>query len=276
MNKEVKQCLPLKTGIIYGPVHSRRLGESLGINLSPTQRKICSFNCVYCHYGWSSVVTLNSSKYSDEFPEPDDVFKALEGYLKNNPKPDYITFLGNGEPSTHPRFAEIVTGVLEIRNRIVPDVRVTILSNSTTVRLTAHSETRDANIIKALNKLDIRFMKLDCGEEATFKRFNRPAKGISLSGIIESLKKMKMPIIIQTLIADGEGGNYNDESIKGYIEALSAIKPESVQLYSLDRPTPDGSLIGLTKEQLREIADRITAEVGVGVEIFGRRSDRKD
>lgn len=265
MKQEIRQCLPLKQDVIYGPVNSRRLGKSLGLNLSPQHRKICSFNCVYCHYGWSAKVIMNPGRYSDEFPDAEAIPLALEEYLRNNPLPDYITFSGNGEPSMHPRFPEIVDRVLSVRDRLAPEVEVTILSNSSTAG--------DPLILKALRRLDIRFMKLDCGEEHTFKLFNRPAPGITLSGIIRSLISMDMPIIIQTLLADGTGGNYNRESIEGYIKALGEIKPESVQLYSLDRPAPDGSLIGLTRGQLQDAADRITAQTALQVEIFGRRSD---
>ncbi len=268
MEENIRKCLPLKNGVIYGPVHSRRLGESLGINVSPTKRKICSFNCVYCHYGWSNKVTLDTEKYTDEFPNPVDICSGLEEYLKTNPQPDYITFSGNGEPTTHPKFTEIVKGIIEIRDRMVPDVKITVLSNSTTAD--------NAEMLKALEMLDIRFMKLDCGEEKTFKRFNRPAARITLDGIIESLVNMKTPIILQSMIADGEGGNYNTKSIDGYIDAAGKIKPESIQLYSLDRPTPDGTLRGLTQEQLNNLAGRITSETEIPVETFGRRPENRN
>ena len=263
MKENGRQCLPLKTSVIYGPVHSRRLGESLGINLSPTGRKICSFNSVYCHYGWSAVVVHNSSQYENEFADPDEVYRSLEEFLKENQPPDYITFSGNGEPTTHPQFDNIVSEVVKIRDRLVPDIKITILSNSTT--------SGNPRISDALRKLDLRFMKLDCGDERTFLRFNRPAAGITLSGIINDLASMNMPIVVQTLMADGAGGNFNDRNLICYIEAISRIKPESVQLYSLDRPTPDGSLRSLSKEQLGSIAEIIVAETEVEIEIFGRR-----
>ncbi|MCP4631410.1 MAG: radical SAM protein [candidate division Zixibacteria bacterium] len=268
MEENKRKCLPLKNGVIYGPVHSRRLGESLGINVSPTKRKICSFNCVYCHYGWSKKVTLDTEKYADEFPTPEVICSGLEENLKNNLKPDYITFSGNGEPTTHPKFPEIVKGVISLRDELVPDVKVTILSNSTTAN--------NAEILLALEMLDIRFMKLDCGEESTYKRFNRPAANVTLNGIIESLINMQIPIILQSMIADGEGGNYAPKSIDGYIDAVGKIKPESIQLYSLDRPTPDGTLRGLTEEQLNDLAGRITSKTQIPVEIFGRRSENRN
>jgi wyosine [tRNA(Phe)-imidazoG37] synthetase (radical SAM superfamily) len=267
MENKIKKCLPLKTGVIYGPVHSRRLGESLGINVSPTKRKICSFNCVYCHYGWSKKVTLKTGEYKDEFPNPEEVYDGLEEYLKNNPRPDYITFSGNGEPTTHPKFPEIVEEVVKIRDKLVPNIKVTILSNSSTAD--------NQSVLNALEMLDIRFMKLDCGDEATFKRFNRPAAGVSLKRIIDSLINMKMPIILQSLIADGKSGNFNPGSINGYIEAVGKINPDSIQLYSLDRPTPDGSLRGLTKDQLHELAENISQKTKIFVEIFGRRQENK-
>ncbi len=266
MENEVRRCLPLKEGVIYGPVPSRRLGDSLGINLSPTGRKICSFNCVYCHYGWSNIVTMDAKRYEDEFPSIEEVARSLEDYLCNNPQPGFITFSGNGEPSNHPRFNEIVPEVLKIRDKRASGVKVTILSNSTTAGKPA--------VVDALRKLDIRFMKLDCGDEMTFKRFNRPASGVTLDGIIDNLSKMDTPIIFQTMLADGKSGNFNRSSINGFVAAVRKIMPDSIQLYSLDRPTPDGSLRGLTKEQLQELSEGIVLETGVSVEIFGRREDK--
>ena len=256
-------CLPLSTGVIYGPVRSRRLGNSLGINLSPQGRKICSFDCVYCHFGWSDQVSRDTAVLKDEVPDPERVQALLEDYLKKNPSPDYITFSGSGEASLNPWFGEVVESVLALRDRLVPHVKVTILSNSTTAG--------DSVILAALAKLDIRFMKLDCGNEKTFQRFNRPATGMTLAGIMGNLSQMNMPIIIQTMLAGGQSGNFNPGSLDGYVNAVSTIKPRSIHLYSLDRPTPDGSLQGLSGETLREFSQRITRSAGVTVEVFGPR-----
>ena len=154
----MSRVLELQKGIIYGPVSSRRLGRSLGINLSPTARKVCSFNCVYCHYGWTKVLTSDLSAYIDDLPAPKAVEKALEETLRTlDPPPQYITFSGNGEPTLHPDFEEIVDRVRVVRDRTGTQADIAILSNSTGLA--------NQSVLRGLASLDVRIMKLDAGTD---------------------------------------------------------------------------------------------------------------
>ena len=145
--------LKLKTGITYGPVNSRRLGRSLGINLSPNSYKACSFSCVYCHYGWTDYFIGDYSEVQSDIPEPDEVRRELEEVLKKGTEFDYITFSGNGEPTLHPQFDRIVDLVVETRDKYSPEKKVAILSNS--------SMLNKREVLNALGRIDLRIMKLD-------------------------------------------------------------------------------------------------------------------
>ena len=172
--------LNLQNGIVYGPVHSRRLGCSLGINVLPANQKVCSFNCLYCQYGWTDYSMLESVVY----PAPEDIFKAIELTLTRLPRsPDYITLSGNGEPTCHPNFVSIVDGILRLRDRFSPTSQVAILSNSSTVPTLI--------IRESLEKLDVRIMKLDVGALKPFQTYNIPAPDVSLEAIIEGLSLLR-------------------------------------------------------------------------------------
>lgn len=251
--------LELKSGIIYGPVESRRLGRSLGINLSPTSRKVCSFNCVYCHYGWTDFLTVDCSKLQNDLPEPDEVRDALEEALKQGIDLDYITFSGNGEPTLHPQFGEIVDLVVEIRNRHSPGKKIATLSNS--------SMLHKKEVLDALRKIDLSIMKLDCGNPQTFLRLNRPHGSIDYSEIVGNLKNMN-GIVIQAMLVNGKLGNAKDEQVMDWIDRVAEIKPDSIQLYSLENPPAEESLSGVGKEKLELIAKRTQEETGVKVEIY--------
>jgi wyosine [tRNA(Phe)-imidazoG37] synthetase (radical SAM superfamily) len=253
------RVLNLQQGIIYGPVNSRRLGRSLGLNLQPTKYKVCPFNCVYCHYGWTSKHAKDLTPFKEELPTPDQIKEALEGYLEKDKNIDYITFSGNGEPSSHPDFPEIVELVRRVRDRLVGDRKIALLSNSTTLD--------DPKVVSALQKVDVRIMKLDCGTEEIFQRFNRPVAEITLEKIVYGLKGLD-DFVIQTLVAGGENGNFVPESISRWQELIGELKPEYVQLYSLENPPADSSLEEIPKEKLREIAAETEHRTGIEVEVY--------
>jgi wyosine [tRNA(Phe)-imidazoG37] synthetase (radical SAM superfamily) len=253
------RVLNLQQGIIYGPVSSRRLGRSLGLNLQPTKYKVCPFNCVYCHYGWTAKHTKDLTPLEEDLPTPHRIKEALESYLEKDKDIDYITFSGNGEPTSHPKFDEIVELVREVRNRLVPHRRIAVLSNSTMLD--------DPKVVSALQKLDVRIMKLDCGTEEIFQRFNRPVAEITLDKIRSGLKELD-DFVIQTLLAGGENGNLVPESISRWQELIRALKPEYVQLYSLENPPADSSLEEIPKEKLREIAAETESKTGIRVEVY--------
>jgi wyosine [tRNA(Phe)-imidazoG37] synthetase (radical SAM superfamily) len=250
--------LELKKEIIYGPVNSRRLGRSLGINILAGGKKVCTFNCVYCQYGWTKIHTIKPGQ-SLIFPSAEEVKKALEEALRKMASPPaYITFSGNGEPTLHPDFAQIVEEVTAVRDRTAPEAKTAILSNSSLVA--------EKNIREALSRLDTRIMKLDCGSEEVFKRYNKPCRGVGLEAIIEGLSRLN-DVTIQTLVASGQEGNFELQNISSCVERLMKIRPSSVQLYTLDRGYPADDLKPATKEEL----DRIKSEAekaGISIGVF--------
>ena len=250
--------LPLQSGIIYGPVHSRRLGRSLGINVLPAGRKVCNFDCRYCQYGWTDPRVL-AAMGEGGYPAVRDVVDAVEAALEGLPEaPHYITFSGNGEPTLHPRFGEIVDGVNEARNRLAPLARTAILSNS--------SRVMDPGVREALGRLDARIMKLDAGTESGFARYNRPAAGIALEAIVEGLRALA-DIQIQALFTGGPAGNLNDAEIEAWLGRVARIRPRLVQLYTLDREPPDRYLLPATRNQLDGARVRVEA-LGVEAVVF--------
>jgi wyosine [tRNA(Phe)-imidazoG37] synthetase (radical SAM superfamily) len=247
--------LPLQTGIIYGPVSSRRLGRSLGINLSPTGRKICSFNCVYCHYGWTRVLTGDLSGYRDELPGVEEVGAALEQSLSRlEAPPEYITFSGNGEPTLHPDFDRIVDLVIEVRDRSAEGVRTAVLSNST-----AAGEDR---VARALSRIDVRIMKLDAGNDRVLGLINRPASGITVESVVQGLKGLE-GIVLQSVFVDGEVSNCGEKDVEDWLRRVEEIRPAEIQVYSLENAPAMSALRGVPMERLRDIADRAQGLTGI-------------
>ncbi|MBD3218302.1 MAG: radical SAM protein, partial [candidate division Zixibacteria bacterium] len=228
---ENPRVLDLQRGCIYGPVNSRRLGSSLGLNLLPRDYKLCSFNCIYCQYGLNPPQNAELiEEKRDDLPSVSKIRKTLLAALSSvKQRIAYITFSGNGEPTLHPDFPEIVEVVREIRDRYVSRAKLAILSNSTTIN--------NPGIAEALSKLDSPIMKLDAGSEKLFKKINRPAKGFDFNEIVEGLIKFDHPnLIIQALLIGGTDLNASEENIERWASLLKKIKPSQVQIYSLDRP----------------------------------------
>jgi wyosine [tRNA(Phe)-imidazoG37] synthetase (radical SAM superfamily) len=254
------RTLKLQEGIIYGPVRSRRLGASLGINLLPTSYKLCTFNCLYCHYGWTKVHTVNVSLHLVDFPTVEQVKDSLEDWLKENQtRVNYITFSGNGEPCLHPEFDKMVDVALQARNKYAPQAKLAILSNSTCLD--------KGNVLAGLRKLDVKIMKLDCGTEETFRKLNRPCKGIRFEKVVENLKKLD-DIIIQSVFVEGSVSNTEEGEVEKWIERLNYIKPKEVQIYSIDRPPADSGLTLVTKDKLNRIAKKAEGATGILVKVF--------
>ena len=256
--KEGRMLLEPKASIIYGPVNSRRLGRSLGINILPAKKKACPFDCVYCQYGWTDCC---ASKIPSALPLPDRgaVQLALERALEELTEPPaYITFSGNGEPTLHPDFDGMVDGLNAIRSRFAPSAKTAILSNSALVS--------EKGIRRSLAKLDVRIMKLDCGSSPVFQRYNQPCSGIDLEKITRGLSELE-DVTIQALFSSGKTGNLNKENIDAWIGRLKRINPGAVQLYTLDRDFPDKNLEAATKEDLSQIKERVE-KAGFSAEIF--------
>jgi wyosine [tRNA(Phe)-imidazoG37] synthetase (radical SAM superfamily) len=250
-----------KNTITYGPVNSRRLGRSLGVNILPPGQKTCTFNCVYCQYGWTDyekIANINSLTW----PSSEDVGEALkEALLQLDSPPAYITFSGNGEPTLHPSFPEIVTAVNSIRDQRAPCSQTAILSNSSLVS--------DSSIQKALSLLDRRIMKLDCGDRTTYHRYNKPNRGLELEDIADSMEKME-DIVIQALFSAGDAGNLTPANLEAWLVRIKKIRPDHVQIYSLDRDAPAEKLIPASESALLKIKNLVN-EAGIEAEVYTRQ-----
>jgi len=254
--------LELKKGLTYGPVRSRRLGRSLGINLFPGDKKRCPFDCVYCQYGWTPRTAVHLDRDVLHLPTPHEVEAAVSRTLESLTEPPaYLTFSGNGEPTLHPDFPEMVDRLVTLRNRLGGGMRTAVLSNSARVT--------EPDIRGALARLDVRIMKLDCGTEEVFRRYNRPAAGLSLEGVMEGLRSLAAgsPVTIQALFTAGADGNMTSDNVSAWVERLRKIKPAAVQLYSLDRGHPAGDLRSASGAELGRLAEAAGA-AGIPVTVF--------
>lgn len=241
--------------MIFGPIHSRRLGNSLGINLLPTGHKICTFNCIYCECGW----TKDDADAKQSLPTRSEIKQALETKLillqaKSN-FPDSITFAGNGEPTMHPDFPGIVEDTVGLRNQYFPNSEITVLSNSSLID--------KPSVFGALMKVDNNILKLDAGTEETFRLINNPGSAtLTLEKIVGNLRKFRQKVIVQTLFVRGEiNGRRVDNTTESEVDAwlghISNIRPRYVMLYPIDRATPAPGLEVVTKEELYEIAEKL-------------------
>ncbi|HOY31575.1 MAG TPA: radical SAM protein [Bacteroidales bacterium] len=239
--------------VVFGPVKSRRLGISLGMNIVPPHIKFCSFNCIYCECGWTEA----SDTENAEFYSPELIHESLEKRLiqltEENFIPDAITFAGNGEPTIHPQFDSIVDDTIELRDKYFPHARVVVLSNSTLVS--------NDKVLNALMRVH-NIMKLDAGTESTFRLMNKPRIKTSLNEIIDGLKKFNGNLIIQTMFLRGQIGDKNidnttGDELKELLKHIAAINPKEVMIYSIDRLPPMAQLEKIDKEELEKIADKI-------------------
>ena len=244
--------------IIFGPVKSRRLGLSLGINLLPTDSKLCNFDCIYCECGWSNI--KGTKKY---FHPRAEVSKSLEETLirlkTQNIIPDAITFAGNGEPTMHPDFLKIINDTIYIRNKYFPETKIVVLTNAVMLN--------KIEVVEALKKADMRILKLDAGTEDTFQKINQPIARRSLRWIVDHLKYFKNDLIVQTLFVKGNcKGKYvdntTDDEINAWLELIKEINPKQVMIYSIDRTTAERGLEKISFEKLSEIALKVT-EMGI-------------
>jgi wyosine [tRNA(Phe)-imidazoG37] synthetase (radical SAM superfamily) len=236
--------------LIFGPIHSRRLGLSLGVNLLPVDAKICSFNCIYCECGYNT--TMNDSP----IPTRDQVREALETKLKQMKSegqiPDVITYAGNGEPTLHAEFEGIIDDTIALRDIYCPTAKVSVLSNSTRIH--------KPNVFRALNKVDNNILKFDSAIDKTMKIINCPVgKIINVAWLVEQLSRFEGKLIIQTMFLRGEFkgesfDNTTDIEVEAWLKALEVIRPQQIMIYSLDREAPTKTLQKITTEEMKVIA----------------------
>lgn len=241
---------------IFGPIHSRRLGVSLGINLMPGDGKICTFDCIYCECGFNADHRVKTPR-----PTRGEVAQALENKLKemqvNGPKPDVLTFAGNGEPTAHPHFPEIIEDTLMLRDKYFPQAKVSVLSNSTFISRPA--------VFNALLKVDNNILKLDTVSDKYIRMVNRPTGKYDLQSIIERLKAFEGHCIIQTMFMKGsingtDVDNTSDEYVLPWLRVVKEVAPSMVMIYTIDRETPDQDLRKATPEELDRIVALIEKE----------------
>lgn len=248
---------------IFGPIHSRRLGTSLGINLTPNDGKICSFDCLYCEAGYNAQGpgTTGISPREEVRAKLEQKLAAMKA---NGDRLDVITFSGNGEPTLHPDFNGVVDDVIALRDRYYPQVKISVLSNSTMIDRPA--------VVEALKKVDNNILKLDSAIDRTMRLIDRPVNShFNVSDLVERLKQFSGQCIIQTMMLRGEhNGERIDNTTDAEVEALLAayleIRPAEVMLYSLDRATPEENLQKVPKEELETIAERFRAK-GIKVQV---------
>ena len=240
---------------IFGPVHSRRLGISLGINLLPADGKVCSFDCIYCECGFNK-----DHRPTLPLPEREEVACKLESKLQEmqaeGQLPDVLTFAGNGEPTSHPHFAEIIDDTIRLRDQYCPKAKVCVLSNSTFI----HRQ----QVHDALMRVDDNILKLDTIDPLYINKVDRPTGNYDVNAIIERMQAFHGHIIIQTMFMRG---TYNGESVDNtgeafvapWLDIVKAIKPQQVMVYTIDRETPAQGLEKASREQLDAIRDRVIA-----------------
>ena len=251
---------------IIGPIHSRRLGNSLGINLLPLKRKFCTYDCIYCECGWNEETIENKI----ELPSYEDVInqlkKRIDELKAEGTVVDSFTFAGNGEPTLHPDFPKVVDLVVEIRNKYYPNAVITLLTNAT--------QLSRPEIYNALLKLDNPVLKLDAGMAAMRNSINKPtAEKYSFDELVNNLILFGNRGIIQTLLLRGSNdgkiiSNVSDEDFGEYIELLKKIRPKYVMLYAIDRATPEKDLEKLSVDELEIYAQKIRNE-GIDVKVYG-------
>jgi wyosine [tRNA(Phe)-imidazoG37] synthetase (radical SAM superfamily) len=253
----MKEFLVLQKGIVYGPVLSRRLGRSLGINILSPYRKICSFDCSYCQYGPTTMHTMQPPR--EAFPTSDEILGEVEKALVIHRHLDHLTFSGNGEPTLHPEFSSIAKGIRDLRDRYRPDVRIALFTNSTNLG--------NPDVQEGIGYIDFPIFKLDAGNQEMLERIDHPANGIRIESIIEQLSPLK-EITIQSLFVAGEMEDLGNRHFQAWLLAIQKIKPKTIQLYSCDWSIPSRGVEKLPQYKLSRIADSIRDKCDCEVEIY--------
>lgn len=245
----------LYDNIIFGPIRSRRLGLSLGVNLLPIDSKLCSFDCIYCECGWN-----DEHPGKRRFNAREDVRAMLDETLQKmvaqGTPPDVITFAGNGEPTLHPDFESIIEDTIALRDKHCPGAKVSVLSNATQI----HRE----DVRRALLRVDNNILKLDSAFDATVQLMNKPQGAYTVARTVELLKAFEGNLIVQTMFLRGEYlgqrvDNTTEEEVSAWLRLVEEIRPKQVMVYSLDRDTPCQTLEKVEKDELRGIAERVEA-----------------
>lgn len=253
--------MALQTGVVYGPLRSRRFGSSLGVNLLPARQKLCTYSCGYCQYA----ETPSTGRV--EWPTLQEIERRLDESLRalrrRDARVDWIVFCGNGEPTLHPRFAEAVERVCRLREEHYPLTPVGILSNSSTCG--------QERVRQGLRRLDGCFLKLDAGSQAVFERVNRPHDpNRSFAELVDDLSRVsaEVTVTLQSLFLTGAADNTTDAAVREWIGALARIRPAAAHLYTIDRQPQDAALRPAARGRLRAIAAQAARKTGVPCSVY--------
>ena len=245
----------LYDNIIFGPIKSRRLGLSLGVNLLPIESKLCNFNCIYCECGWNE-----EHEGKKRFNSRDDVRTMLRSTLSRmtteGTPPDVITFAGNGEPTMHPDFEQIIDDTIALRDELCPTAKVSVLSNATQIGR--------EDVVRALLRVDNNILKLDSAFDSTVQIINKPVGNYSVARIVDLMKQFHGNMILQTMFLRGEYmgkriDNTSEQEVQAWLEVVKKIAPKKVMVYSIDRDTPCQTLEKVSKDELSKIASHVEA-----------------
>jgi len=239
--------------IVFGPIHSRRLGSSLGVNLLPREGKLCNFDCIYCECGWN-----RDGRGGDRsLPNADDVEAALESKLKeckaDGTPIDSITFSGNGEPTINPDFPEIIKRVIALRDRLFPEAKVSVLSNATMI---GREDIRDA-----LEMVDMPILKLDGPDKEAVCAMNRPCGEWDMEATLEALKEFNGNFILQTMFLRGACFDFSEgDNLARWMDIVRMLRPREIMIYTLDREAPMDGLRKYTPEQMKTMVQPLIDE----------------
>jgi wyosine [tRNA(Phe)-imidazoG37] synthetase (radical SAM superfamily) len=250
----------IREEVVFGPIHSRRLGSSLGINLLPEKGKICTFDCIYCECGWNK-----DGRNDTQLPSAEKVRKALETKLQqcqcDGVNIDSITFSGDGEPTINPEFPRIIDDTIALRNKYYPNSKITVLSNATMVH--------KSEVFNALRKVDNPVMKIDAPTNELIEKINHPAPGYDIHRVVEALKQFHGDFIMQTIFLKSKDiDSSSPEVLSGWMDIVRLLKPREIMAYTIDRPTPEEGLQKFTVDQMRALLQPLINE-GFVIQIKG-------
>ena len=246
--------------IVFGPIFSRRLGSSLGVNLLPSKGKLCNFDCVYCECGWNK-----DGKGDGKFPRLPEIEKALEEKMSKAAAEgigiDSITFSGNGEPTMHPDFPEVIDVTLRLRDEYFPNAKVSVLSNATLIGR--------KSVAEALMKVDNPILKIDAASDELVAKINKPVGSYRLSEIVENLTKFDGNFVLQTMfLSSPDFDTTTPDALGAWMDIVRRLKPREIMVYTIDRETPDKSLGKYTVEEMIEMVQPLIDE-GYSIQIRG-------
>jgi len=245
----------IREKVVFGPIRSRRLGSSLGINLLPENGKICTFDCIYCECGWNK-----DGRNDTQLPSAEKVRNALESKLQQCQAEGVtiysITFSGDGEPTINPEFPQIIDDTIRLRNQYYPNSKITVLSNATMVH--------KPEVFNALRKVDNPTMKIDAPTNELIEKINHPAPGYDICRVVEALKQFNGNFILQTMfLKSNDFDSSSPDVLNGWMDIVRLLKPREVMVYTIDRPTPEEGLQKFTVEEMRALVQPLIDEGGV-------------